>query len=160
MFELENKGQSDGAQHPQSCHWMANIRICKGHYAFCEILTFQICDVENLCQGCGMQHLQLCNSTENFNRYKRHSPQFYATSHHFRNINFSNACPWKRRSTSPNTTFVVMPFGGEHDLYKSYRTHFTLALSGSDILNLKCLTLKIHVKGTVFKTLAFQMLSL
>ena len=39
MFALENEGQSDGEQHPQWRHSMANIKIYKDITHFCTSFT-------------------------------------------------------------------------------------------------------------------------
>ena len=62
MLDLENEGQSDGAQHPQLCHSMANIKISKRLHIFApaftisEVLSLHIFYLANLGQGHGVQH--------------------------------------------------------------------------------------------------------
>ena len=66
MFDLENEDQSDGSQHPQWCHSMANNKIFKIYYIFffalastnSEMLTFHIFDLENLGQNRVEQYSQ------------------------------------------------------------------------------------------------------
>ena len=61
MFDIENKGQGDGAQHPQWLHSIAQIKINKRHctiFATFKIMTFKLVDVENLGQGHGVLHSQ------------------------------------------------------------------------------------------------------
>ena len=92
-FELENGGQSDGAQHSKWCHSMANIKICERYYTFFlrklsqfTRQTFQVFYRENLGQRRAVQHSQWSHSMVNINLYKSHSMHFYTSSHRFQDI--------------------------------------------------------------------------
>ena len=72
MSYLKNEGKNVEAQHLQLRHSMANIKIYKRRsfslaIAISEILAFQICYHESVCQDRVVQRSQQCYSTANIN---------------------------------------------------------------------------------------------
>ena len=140
MAELKNECYSDGAQDLQWCNSMANIKICKRHFelGFSEILEFPIFYFTNLGQGRGVQHSQWCQLMANITTIKAKISRFYAflRSHRYQYISVSNVWLWNLRSNSPSTTFLVVPFVGQHQpLWKSLTR--ILRLIVSEILTFK-----------------------
>ena len=120
MFDLENKGESDGAQHPQLCHSMANIKIYKSHSTHFNVsshrfdITFQTFHIEILSND-HVQHSQFCHSMANINLYKCHNGQFCASSYLFSHINILNfwSRSWKRKTElTPFDYRLSKQFGG------------------------------------------------
>ena len=56
---------------------------------------------------------QWWHSMANTHVTKHHHCAFLTGSHCFQDVNMSNYVPWKLRTRSPSTTFVMVPFDGE-----------------------------------------------
>ena len=87
----------DGEYQPRQGTYVAFSAIA---LTVSEILTFQICDLENLGQGHTGQHSQWSHSMANINLYKCHTTSFSLALTVFEIFTFRNAWPWKCRSKS------------------------------------------------------------
>ena len=76
----------DGDYQPQQKSYECIFTIS---HTVSEILTFQICDLENLSQGHIIQHLQLAHLMANINLYKNRTCAVFACSHRFQDIHIS-----------------------------------------------------------------------
>ena len=63
--------------------------ICCRRILFNPMHIKKIFDLENKCQGHGVQHLQWSHSIANINLYKCHTWVFFPSSHSFRDIHIS-----------------------------------------------------------------------
>ena len=96
-------------------HSKTKIHIFTLACTISEIVAYRkMFNLENLDQSHRVQHLQWFNSMANNNRYTSLSAYNYARSHRLEVVKVCNFSPWKIRSRSRSTTFVMVPFDGEY----------------------------------------------
>ena len=133
IFDLENESQGHGIQHSQWSHSMANVNLYKSHTWTCSLAltVFEIFTFKSVWPWkCGSR--SWCTTTVvPFNGKYLTSYLMVIVMFAFSSVYLSKIANWivgrgKFRSTSLNTTFVMVQFDGKYQfLYKSYldRSH-------------------------------------